>query len=223
MRGLRRAQLLVAAIILAMFVAGWFQSCKATPPGPPPADASGVASLLGTGDDASQLVDLLPPGVPKVVHRMLAPATLGEEVWAHAAVRRSSQLAEVSGGLPAVILYDRRPIAGEVWRCSWVIDYVAPREGRTNRTCVLVASQRPAAPGAIPGGAGGQLLVHPDLVLAPRPGSFLTQTDGIVQLELVWPETSVGARWFVQMLVADSRTPAGVTVSPMLELQVGTK
>ena len=65
------------------------------------------------------------------------------------------------------------------------------------------------------------LMVPPDLVF--RPGGFLSQNDGLVELRTTFPPQSVGLHLWVQLVVEDARTTAGVTCSPMLELIVGDR
>lgn len=218
MRGLRRAQLCVAVVVLIMLAVGLVAtSCSSAPP---PADPARLADLLDKpGEPGIALIDLLPPGVPDEVAEMLSPAMLEEEtdVWGHAAVRRPVQLADVAGGLPAVVLFEGRPVVGQLWRCQWVLDYVGPR---VDRRCRLIVSQRDATPATIPGSRGAQLQVHPDLVLEPR-GGALRQEGGVVTFSILWPHNTRGERWNVQLLVADDRTQSGVVVSPRVEVTVG--
>ena len=177
------------------------------------------ADWLEKGEDAAALLD-----APLVERAAMAVGLDGPTgpTWASAVVHQPPKPAPyIKGGVPAVIAFDSRPIAGRLWQARFVTDYVGPRY---DRVAVLIASRRPAEPGPIPGGEGQFLLAHPDLVLEPSDGGILTfEEPGVVLLSIVWPPQTVGQTWHLQLLVKSDQCPAGVVVSPLLTITVGNR
>lgn len=183
------------------------------------APKSAVEDLFSIAEPADDLVvggDETPAAGDEVLAAGLddAPVT-----FAHAAVRWAPGLADVAGGLP-IVSHIERPVAGKPWVAAWTTRPSAPFP---ESKVVVIASQRRAEAAELPGSRGAYLQVRPDHVIAAAPGSILTSEGGIIRLDLTFPPTAVGSRWFLQLLVRDARTPIGVTVSPMLELTVGNR
>lgn len=138
-------------------------------------------------------------------------------ITAQVVVRHPSTHADVMGGLPWAITGDR-PIAGRPWSLTWLSQPVEPR---STPVVALLASERDVDPAPIPRGRGAQLQVAPDHVIGT--GAVLSTLNGITTLSMTWPTTAVGSRWMLQLLIADSRTEAGLVVAPMVEVLVGNR
>lgn len=140
--------------------------------------------------------------------------------WASAIVRYPNSLANVHGGLPIVTLRER-PIAGKPFSIGWTTRPTAPFPNY--RTALLVTLKPPPAAQPLPGGRGGMLMVPPDYVFKAGQVPWLTQDSGNVRFDMTFIPALAGLRVWLQLVVADSRVPSGATVSPMVELVVGTK
>jgi hypothetical protein len=139
---------------------------------------------------------------------------------ARATIRYPTSLANVGGGLPLVVPPASLPVVGRPFTVGWT---TRPSAGFPNsRTALLATLQPPPAPSLIPNGGGGMLMVPPDYVIIPGSVPWLTQDAGRVRFDITLLPQLAGLRMWMQLLVADARVPAGVTVSPMLELVFGS-
>lgn len=158
-------------------------------------------------------------------------AGLAGQVQGQAVVRHAPKLANVAGGLPLVAGFDGIPRADRPWRAQWSTRPTpAYAEGAATfpnvRTALLVTFKPPPTPSALPGGAGGMLMVPPDLVLIandPRSPWLTDDGAGLVSLHYTFTEQVVGLRLWMQLVVADSRVPGGATTSPLLVLVIGSE
>jgi len=140
-----------------------------------------------------------------------------------AIIRYPDSIANVPGGLPIVVPPRAGPVAGQPFRLGWTTRPTASFPYA--RTVLLATTTKPTAkPAAIPGGAGAVLQVPPDYVLVTGSAPWLTShEDGHVELGITFVPALAGLRLWVQLVVEDARTPAGVTVAPMVELVVGAQ
>jgi hypothetical protein len=148
------------------------------------------------------------------------------DVWAKAVVRQPPGLSLVKGGLPVVSSLDR-PVTGRPWTMAWTTRPTAAINSDNVRfptqVVALIASQAPTAPGEIPNTYGAWLQVRPQFVIHPSTGGFFTSAGGVSRVDITWPHAAAGSTWFLQLLVRDPRTPAGLVVSPAVELIIGNK
>ena len=171
---------------------------------------------------------------PMMAVRAMTEASHQPEQYATAHVRRMPKLAGVKGGLPIAMNPETRPLAGREFRLRWLTRPVAPRPDLASALLLTLAP--PSEPQPIPGGRGAMLQVPPDYVLVPeriedmqawsRPGApfeFVQDAQGQVMLRLLIPSNFAGISIWCQLLVADSRVPAGCVSTPMIELHVGSQ
>jgi hypothetical protein len=140
------------------------------------------------------------------------------DIWGKAKIHYPPSLAEIPGGLPMVVP-PQRPIVGVPWACGFTTRPTAPFV--SDGAALLMTFAPPPSPQIIPNGAGGMLMVPITTLVRPRPGTALTMDDGTLELRYTFPASLAGLRVWMQMIVKDPRS--GVTVSPMLEILVGTK
>jgi len=140
-----------------------------------------------------------------------------------AIIRYPNSIAKVSGGLPIVVPPEAGPVAGQPFRLGWTTRPTA--RFPYARTALLASTNKPPVePPEIPGGLGAVLQVPPDYVLVPGVAPWLTShEDGHLELNITFVPELAGLRLWVQLVVEDARTPAGVTVTPMVELVVGAQ
>lgn len=159
--------------------------------------------------------------VPRALGASLEKAAT-VDLFGHQRIVHPPTPCDASGGLPVAILGPTRPIVGQEFRLAWTTRPTAPPAHPAFAT-VLFLSNRPAGPQQLPRAPGCWLMAHPDHVIAPAAGSWLTQVGGQVELRVTpWPQLA-GVRWYLQLLVADPRNDLQVTVSPLVELVIGTK
>lgn len=106
---------------------------------------------------------------------------------------------------------------------------------RPDLSCALFLTLKEPGPAQpIPGGAGGMLQVPPDYVMVPqrvdhlqpwhRPGvpfEFVHNDRGQIMLRVTLPDRLDGLRVWCQLVVADTRVPAGCVSTAMVEINVG--
>jgi hypothetical protein len=157
--------------------------------------------------------------LPATIQDDASPAVL----YGHAKVHYAPSIAQVAGGLPIVIV-STRPVAGQPFRAGFTTRPTAPLVH--SPTAMLLTFTKPGEPVLIPGGLGGMLMVPiipSTTIVVPTNGTPVTQFGGEVEISITFPASLVGLRMWTQLLVADTRTPAGLTVSPMLEMVVGSR
>lgn len=143
--------------------------------------------------------------------------------YASAIVRYPTSLANVEGGLPIVVPPTSRPIGDKPFTLGWTTRPTAPPDFPSARVALLATLKPPPPAQPIPGGRGGMLQVPPDYVFMPDQVPWLFRDGGRVRFDMTFLRQLAGLRVWVQLIVEDHRTPAGVTVAPMVELTVGTK
>lgn len=157
---------------------------------------------------------------------LLAPGdvldALAADVYAHEAIRHPKSACDVIGGAPITVPPRSRPLAGRELRVLWQTRPTTPPALPGAQTALLVATE-PTPWAELPGAPGCWLQVTPRWVLTPRPGSVLTQLAGQVELRWTPPASLVGTTFFMQLAVQDPRNDAGVTLTPLLEMTVGSK
>ena len=115
------------------------------------------------------------------------------------------------------------PQAGEPFRVDWTTKPTSPGESPAWPAMLLIALD-PMAPMSLAslGAPGCHLLVQPDFIMMPEPGSILTQFGGCVSLDWTPRVGLVGFEFYSQLLcTAPSVNTGGFLVSPALHVQVG--
>lgn len=116
------------------------------------------------------------------------------------------------------------PRAGVPFRVDWTTKPTKP--GPTPVwPAILLISMQPSVPTPLAsvGGPGCYLMVQPDHIMVPQPGSILTQQGGRVRLDWTPPHGLVGTDFYAQLLVnAAGINAGGFLVSPALHVQIGS-
>lgn len=198
-------------VILASLVTYW--SCAATPP----AERDPLAGVLVPAsvafDDpvehgAVAFAAMLGAATPQVVGRarVVYPRTA---CWSPT-------------GNPLVRVRTAQPKAGAVVAVDWSTVPTTP-PAAPGYVCALFVSLAPSEPLALgPWGAPGcWLLVPPQFVVLPQPGSWFTQEGGELRLRWTPEPWTVGRLWRLQLLVDAPGAPSGRLLSPAVELVVG--
>jgi len=205
---------LIPLALLAMLAAYW--SCAAAPP----AAAAERDPLAGTPVPASVAFDdpvargstafasLLGAAAPQVVGRarVIYPRTA---CW----TRR---------GNPLVAVRTLQPKAGAVVAVDWSTVPTTP-PAAPGYVCALFVSLTPSEPLALGqwGAPGCWLLVPPQFVVLPQPGSWFFQDGGELRLRWTPEPWTVGRLWRLQLLVDSPGAPSGRLLSPAVELVIG--
>lgn len=124
-----------------------------------------------------------------------------------------------SGDGNPLVLPKGKPRAGAHVVVEWTTAPTSP-PAMPSYDCWLLVALRTSNPIALTpfGHQGCYLLVLPDWVLRPVPGSILTQQGGTVRLDWVPDQTLVGTVWHLQLLVG---YPTGYRLSPAVSLTIG--
>tara|TARA_R110002094_G_scaffold145203_1_gene134591 strand:- start:8104 stop:8631 length:528 start_codon:yes stop_codon:yes gene_type:complete len=143
-------------------------------------------------------------------------------IVAGALVRHPRSSCDVLGGLP-IVLTEGRPVIGRPFRASWSLRPTSPPEPEYQFSVLMFSINNMASPHPIPGAPGCLLMVHPDHLMIPAPGTLLTQDGGRIELRMTAPPQFLGLTFDMQLAVRDTRNTAGIVVSPMLRLIIGDK
>ena len=116
------------------------------------------------------------------------------------------------------------PHAGQSCRVVWTPGPTMPAEPPALPAFLMVSLRRVDPRPMGPAGATDcYLMVEPDFIMVPKPGSILTQSGGTVRLDWTPHESVIGQDFYGQLLVyAPGVNPAGFLVSPMLHVVVGS-
>jgi len=116
------------------------------------------------------------------------------------------------------------PRAGVPFQVDWTTKPTGPGALPTWPALLLI-SLNPSVPVPLDvvGGPGCHLMVEPDYIMVPKPGSILTQNGGCVRLDWTPNHGLVGAEFYAQLLVNSPGINAGgFLVSPALHVQIGS-
>lgn len=196
-------------VCLAASAVAWFaMGCTAAPA----ATANPLAAIVARHDRAE---DVMSAGLgDRVAAVVLAAGSIhGVAQITHGATACSGD------GNPIVTPVKTKPRAGARTIVEWTTAPTSP-PAMPPYECWLLVALRPSEPIALaPFGLDGcYLLVLPDWVLRPQPGSILMQEGGTVRLDWVPDQTLVGSVWRLQLLVG---YPTGYRLSPALTLTIG--
>jgi len=214
---MRTAQLLAAAfaavaLTIVVLVA---HSCVSAAPEKDP--LVGMLAPTATADDVFQAGP-----VDRAIASMLATGA-AQALTGSATPFYGKSACAGAGGNPLVLPVRTRPTIGRLLQVRWTTAPSAPPD-MPARPCWLLMSTKPSpAVSLTPWHADGcQLLVVPEHVFAPTPGTFLTQSGGTVQLSFVPDSAFLGAVWYLQLLVANPQANAhGIQTSPGIRIVVG--
>lgn len=155
---------------------------------------------------------------------LLAPLAAPSGVPGYIRLFARSPCHTADGVLPYVYPRWRTPRAGTEIAVDWVTRACRPFP---DELMLLAVSFRPAEPGPADlspwGHTGCWLLVNPDFLILPGPGSILSR-DEPGRMSLRW---TPGLEWigqtvFAQALVATAAGPNGWLVSPGIEIRIGS-
>lgn len=116
------------------------------------------------------------------------------------------------------------PRAGVPFRVDWTTKPTGPGTLPTWPAMLLI-SLDPSLPVSleVAGGPGCYLMVEPDHIMVPKPGSILTQSGGCVRLDWTPNHGLIGTDFYAQLLVnAPGINAGGFLVSPALHVQIGS-
>jgi RNA polymerase sigma factor (sigma-70 family) len=171
-------------------------------------------------------------GRPAAALRAMSEASYAPQQRASVHIRHMPSLADVRGGLPIVLPPKHLPVAGREFELIWLTRPAPDIEGkRPGLSCALLLSlTEPGQPRLIPGASGAMLQVPPHYIFVPQQvekasatgAAFQGSEDGIIVLRLTLPSSLAGVSAWCQLLVADSRVPAGCVSTPTVELHIGS-
>lgn len=161
---------------------------------------------------------------PRTAATMPPPLVYGRARMIHAPTPCDVPTFSEGGPGAPYFVADGLPQAGEPFRVDWTTKPTTPGESPTWPAMLLVSFDliTPMPLDSL-GAPGCHLLVQPDHVMMPQPGTILTQSGGCVCLDWTPRAGLVGVTFYAQLLVsAPGVNTGGFLVSPALHLEVGS-
>lgn len=196
------------------------QSSAAQPSAAQPSAARPAASKIARAHTITWDGEVAAPAQPV----MPPPLKYGRARMIHAPTPCDVPAFSEGGPGAPYFVADGWPRAGQPFRVDWSTKPTGPGDSPAWPAMLLVSYDLSAPmPLAALGAPGCHLLVQPDFIMTPKPGSILTQFGGCISLDWTPRGGLVGFTLYAQLLVsAPSVNTGGFLVSPALHIQVGS-
>lgn len=201
----------MCAVLLALTVAQ--QTARLPARAPDPIDSAEALELSGL--PVRETASAAPSSVPFLMY--------GRARMIHAPTACDTSTFGFGGPGAPYFVADGWPRANRPFRVDWTTKPTMPKEMPALPAMLFISfdMMTPASMDTL-GAPGCWLMVPPDNVMVPQPGTILTQDGGRISLDWTPQISVIGENFYAQLYVhAPGANAAGFLLSPVLHAQVG--